>query len=262
MPTTYTKEVILTGDLNTQGDSYTIHNLNSANWVTTSSDNSGANPVISFVIADWPGSQGSTRTANFAIRHWLYNAGDVQDIHEATFDIIQHAESQVIITPTTTEATTTEATTTEATTTEATTTEATTTEATTTEATTTEATTTEATTTEIGTIQVTGSDTLTVGDSGGGQSVPFTVSPNEGGMAYSYSPPGSPLNTPGHINFVTDSTGAIESVAPDWINSITATIDATGVNGVLNFVVSQNTVYETPTTTSTPPPTMSESLER
>ena len=237
MPTTYTKEVILTGDLNTQGDSYTIHNLNSANWVTTSSDNSGANPVISFVIADWPGSQGSTRTANFAIRHWLYNAGDVQDIHEATFDIIQHAESQVIITPTTTEATTTEATTTEATTT-------------------------EATTTEIGTIQVTGSDTLTVGDSGGGQSVPFTVSPNEGGMAYSYSPPGSPLNTPGHINFVTDSTGAIESVAPDWINSITATIDATGVNGVLNFVVSQNTVYETPTTTSTPPPTMSESLER
>ena len=98
MPATYTKEVILTGDANPQGDSYTINNLDNVSWVTTSTNNAGVNPVISFTIADWAGSQGSTRTANFAIRHWLYNAGDPEAIHEATFQIIQHAENQVTVT--------------------------------------------------------------------------------------------------------------------------------------------------------------------
>jgi len=85
-------------------------------WVTTSTNNAGVNPVISFTIADWAGSQGSTRTANFAIRHWLYDAGDPQSIHEATFQIIQHAENQVTVTTTQATAATTLATTTLATT--------------------------------------------------------------------------------------------------------------------------------------------------
>ena len=110
MPATYTKEVILTGDANPQGDSYTINNLDNVSWVTTSTNNAGVNPVISFTIADWAGSQGSTRTANFAIRHWLYNAGDPEAIHEATFQIIQHAENQVTVTTTQATAATTQAT--------------------------------------------------------------------------------------------------------------------------------------------------------
>jgi hypothetical protein len=100
MPATYTKEVILTGDANPQGDSFTINNLDNVSWVTTSTNNAGVNPVISFTIADWAGSQGSTRTANFAIRHWLYDAGDPQAIHEVAFQIIQHAENQVTVTTT------------------------------------------------------------------------------------------------------------------------------------------------------------------
>ena len=125
MPVTYTKEVILTGDANPQGDSFTINNLDNVSWVTTSTNNAGVNPIISFAIQEWAGSQGSTRTANFAVRHWLYDAGDPQAIHEVAFQIIQHAENQVTVTTTQATAGTTLATTTEATTL-ATTTEATT----------------------------------------------------------------------------------------------------------------------------------------
>lgn len=112
MPATYTKEVILTGDANPQGDSFTINNLDNVSWVTTSINNAGVNPIISFEIADWPGSQGSTRTANFAVRHWLYDAGDPQAIHEVAFQIIQHAENQVTETTSTTTTSTTTSTTT------------------------------------------------------------------------------------------------------------------------------------------------------
>ena len=94
MPVTYTKEVILTGDANPQGDSFTINNLDNVSWVTTSTNNAGVNPIISFAIQEWAGSQGSTRTANFAVRHWLYDAGDPQAIHEVAFQIIQHALSE------------------------------------------------------------------------------------------------------------------------------------------------------------------------
>lgn len=115
MPVTYTKEVILTGDANPQGDNFTINNLDNVSWVTTSTNNAGVNPIISFAIQEWAGSQGSTRTANFAVRHWLYDAGDPQAIHEVAFQIIQHAENQVTVTTTQATAGTTLATTTQAT---------------------------------------------------------------------------------------------------------------------------------------------------
>ena len=211
MPATYTKEVILTGDTNPQGDSFTINNLDNVSWVTTSTNNAGVNPIISFTIADWTGSQGSTRTANFAVRHWLYDAGDPQAIHEVAFQIIQHAENQVTVT--TTQATSATAAPTQATNATAAPTQA---------------------TTEAPSIQLTNGNPAQYSTGGGNGNLPFTVTPTSAGVVW--SGPGSNLTVVGSMTWVTDANGTTAGNIPTWITNVSASTDAAG-SGFLSYTV-------------------------
>jgi len=235
MPATYTKEVILTGDTNPQGDSYTINNLDNVSWVTTSTNNAGVNPVISFTIADWTGSQGSTRAANFAVRHWLYDAGDPQAIHEATFTITQYAENQVVVTTTQATAATTQAT---AATTQST---AATTQAT---AATTQATaaTTQATaaTTELGTIALSLGQPPVVGVGGISGNLPFTVTGATGGVTWSLANSQSSLGDAAKFGWVTDLNGTTFGNIPIWITNVSAQTDSSNA-GILSYSVEDQT---------------------
>ena len=249
MPATYTKEVILTGDTNPQGDSYTINNLDNVSWVTTSTNNAGVNPVISFTIADWTGSQGSTRVANFAVRHWLYDAGDPQAIHEATFTITQYAENQVVVTTTQATAATTQATAATTQSTAATTqSTAATTQATaaTTQATaaTTQATaaTTQATaaTTELGTIALSIGQPPVVGVEGVGANLPFTVTGATGGVTWSLANSQSSLGDAAKFGWVTDINGTTFGNIPLWITNVSAQTDSSNA-GILSYSVEDQT---------------------
>ena len=221
MPATYTKEVILTGDTNPQGDSYTINNLDNVSWVTTSTNNAGVNPVISFTIADWTGSQGSTRAANFAVRHWLYDAGDPQAIHEATFTITQYAENQVVVTTTQATAATTQAT-------------AATTQAT---AATTQAT---AATTELGTIALSLGQPPVVGVGGISGNLPFTVTGATGGVTWSLANSQSSLGDAAKFGWVTDLNGTTFGNIPIWITNVSAQTDSSNA-GILSYSVEDQT---------------------
>jgi len=228
MPATYTKEVILTGDTNPQGDSYTINNLDSVSWVTTSTNNAGVNPVISFTIADWTGSQGSTRVANFAVRHWLYDAGDPQAIHEATFTITQYAENQVVVTTTQATAATTQST---AATTQAT---AATTQAT---AATTQAT---AATTELGTIALSLGQPPVVAEGGVSGNLPFTVTGATGGVTWSLANSQSSLGDAAKFGWVTGLNGTTFGNIPTWITNVSAQTDSSNA-GILSYSVEDQT---------------------
>ena len=249
MPATYTKEVILTGDTNPQGDSYTINNLDNVSWVTTSTNNAGVNPVISFTIADWTGSQGSTRAANFAVRHWLYDAGDPQAIHEATFTITQYAENQVVVTTTQATAATTQATAATTQSTAATTqSTAATTQATaaTTQAiaATTQATaaTTQATaaTTELGTIALSLGQPPVVGVGGISGNLPFTVTGATGGVTWSLANSQSSLGDAAKFGWVTDLNGTTFGNIPIWITNVSAQTDSSNA-GILSYSVEDQT---------------------
>ena len=231
MPATYTKEVILTGDTNPQGDSFTINNLDNVSWVTTSTNNAGVNPIISFTIADWTGSQGSTRTANFAVRHWLYDAGDPQAIHEVAFQIIQHAENQVTVT--TTQATSATAAPTQATNATAAPTQATNATAAPTQATNATAAPTQATT-EAPSIQLTNGNPAQYSTGGGNGNLPFTVTPTSAGVVW--SGPGSNLTVVGSMTWVTDANGTTAGNIPTWITNVSASTDAAG-SGFLSYTV-------------------------
>jgi hypothetical protein len=207
MPATYTKEVILTGDTNPQGDSYTINNLDNVSWVTTSTNNAGVNPVISFTIADWTGSQGSTRAANFAVRHWLYDAGDPQAIHEATFTITQYAENQVVVTTTQATAATTQAT---------------------------------AATTELGTIALSLGQPPVVGVGGISGNLPFTVTGATGGVTWSLANSQSSLGDAAKFGWVTDLNGTTFGNIPIWITNVSAQTDSSNA-GILSYSVEDQT---------------------
>jgi hypothetical protein len=235
MPATYTKEVILTGDTNPQGDSYTINNLDNVSWVTTSTNNAGVNPVISFTIADWTGSQGSTRAANFAVRHWLYDAGDPQAIHEATFTITQYAENQVVVTTTQATAATTQATAATTQSTAATTqSTAATTQAT---AATTQAT---AATTELGTIALSLGQPPVVGVGGISGNLPFTVTGATGGVTWSLANSQSSLGDAAKFGWVTDLNGTTFGNIPIWITNVSAQTDSSNA-GILSYSVEDQT---------------------
>lgn len=207
MPATYTKEVILTGDTNPQGDSYTINNLDNVSWVTTSTNNAGVNPVISFTIADWTGSQGSTRAANFAVRHWLYDAGDPQAIHEATFTITQYAENQVVVTTTQATAATTQAT---------------------------------AATTELGTIALSLGQPPVVGVGGISGNLPFTVTGATGGVTWSLANSQSSLGDAAKFGWVTDLNGTTFGNITIWITNVSAQTDSSNA-GILSYSVEDQT---------------------
>ena len=110
MPGTYTKNVVLTGDSNTAGPDYTLVNVNNVTWAsgTISSDATSC----SFTVSDWtnPANLNDIRSAEFQIRHWLYNEANPLEEHYDSFTITQYANNGAVVT-TTTQAPTTSTTT-------------------------------------------------------------------------------------------------------------------------------------------------------
>ena len=102
MPGTYTKNVVLTGDSNIAGPDYTLVNVNNVTWAsgTISSDATSC----SFTVSDWtnPPNLSDTRSAEFQIRHWLYNEANPIEDHYDSFTIIQYANNGAVVTTTTT----------------------------------------------------------------------------------------------------------------------------------------------------------------
>ena len=101
MPGTYTKNVILTGDSNTAGPDYTLVNVNNVAWASgiISSDATSC----SFTVSDWtnPPNLSDTRSAEFQIRHWLYNEANPLEEHYDSFTITQYANNGAEVTTTT-----------------------------------------------------------------------------------------------------------------------------------------------------------------